>query len=45
MKDVGAAKKILGMGIHRDQKGDKLYLSQGKYLEKVFDKFNMSNYK
>ena len=35
MKDLGATKEILGMEIHRDQKADKLYLSQMKYLEKV----------
>lgn len=28
MKDLGAAKKILGMEIHRDRKKGKLYLSQ-----------------
>jgi len=40
MKDLGAAKKILGMEIHRNCKTGKLYLSQKKYLENVFDKFN-----
>jgi len=35
MKDLGATKEILDMEIHRDQKADKLYLSQMKYLEKV----------
>ena len=28
-----------------DQKAGKLYLSQRKYLEKVFDMFNIDNYK
>ena len=44
MKDLGAAKKILGMEIHRDQKANKLYLSQRKYHEKVLNWFNMDNY-
>ena len=34
-KDLGAAKKILGMEIHKDQKARKLFLSQQKYIEKV----------
>jgi len=45
MKDLRAAKKILGMEIHRDRKAGKLYLSQRTYLKKVLDKFNMNNYK
>jgi len=45
MKDLGAAKKILGMEIRRDQKAGKLYLSQSRYLEKVLDTFNMGNCK
>nr|GME18641.1 Retrovirus-related Pol polyprotein from transposon TNT 1-94 [Ipomoea batatas] len=36
-------KKILGMEIHRDCQAGKLYLSQKKYVEKVLDRFNMSN--
>ncbi|XP_060203042.1 secreted RxLR effector protein 161-like [Lycium barbarum] len=39
MKDLGAAKKILVMEIHTDQKIGKLYLSQRKYFEKVLDRF------
>ena len=45
MKDLGAAKKILGMEIHKDRKASKFYLSQRKYLQKVLDRFNMINYK
>ena len=45
MKDLGAAKKILGMEIQRDRKGGRLFLSQGRYLEKVLDRFNMQNCK
>ena len=44
-KDLGAAKKILGMEIQKDRKADELYLSQGHYLEKVLGRFNMGNYK
>jgi len=43
MKDLGAAKKILRMEIHRDRKGGKLYLSQERYLEKVLSRFNMGD--
>ena len=33
MKDLGAAKKILGMEIERDRNGGKLYLTQKSYIE------------
>ena len=45
MKDLGAAKHILGMEIHRDRKNGKLWLSQQKYVEKVLEKFCMNNVK
>ena len=45
MKDLGAAKKILGMEIIRDRKAGKLYLSQKGYIEKVLHRFNMHNAK
>ena len=45
MKDLGAAKHILGMEIHRDRKNGKLWLSQQKYVEKVLEKFFMNNVK
>ena len=35
MKDLGAAKQILGRRITRDRKNHKLTLSQGEYIEKV----------
>ena len=35
MKDLGAAKKILGIEIHRDRGAGKLWLSQKRYLKKV----------
>ena len=40
MKDLGAAKQILGMRITRDKKHRKLTLSQGEYTEKVLERFN-----
>ena len=43
MKDLGAAKKILGMRITRDMKNWKLTLSQGEYIEKVLERFIMQN--
>jgi hypothetical protein len=45
MKDLGAAKKILGMRITRDKKNHKLTLSQGEYIEKVLERFRMKNAK
>lgn len=45
MKDLGAAKKILGMEIVRDRKAGKLTLSQRSYLEKVLQRFNMEDAK
>ncbi|KAI3780212.1 hypothetical protein L2E82_10183 [Cichorium intybus] len=41
MKDLGAAKKILGMEIVRDRKSRILHLSQKGYIEKVLRRFNM----
>jgi hypothetical protein len=43
MKDLGAAKKILGMRITRDRKNFKLTLSQGEYIEKVLERFKMQD--
>ena len=45
MKELGAAKKILGMEIRRDRQAGKLFLSQQKYVERVLDRFNMSDCK
>jgi hypothetical protein len=45
MKDLGVAKKILGMRITRDRKNHKLTLSQGEYIEKVLERFTMQNAK
>ncbi|KAL2623059.1 hypothetical protein R1flu_003264 [Riccia fluitans] len=41
MKDLGLAKNILGMEIHKDVKGGRLWLTQEKYARKVFERFNM----
>ena len=45
MKDLGAAKKILGMEIIRERQSDKLYLSQKGYIDKVLCRFNMHDAK
>ena len=45
MKDLGAAKKILGMEIKRDRGVGKLFLTQKNYLKKVLERFGMKNAK
>ena len=45
MKDLGAAKQILGMRIKRDTNSRTLLLSQDKYIDKVLSRFNMQNAK
>ena len=45
MKDLGEAKKILGMEILRDRAKGVLYLSQRKYIEKVVQRFSMDDAK
>src|ERR1043165_8778811 len=45
MKDVGAAKQILGMSITRSKKDGSLTLSQEKYIGKVLEKFNINSEK
>ncbi|KAE8693888.1 putative pentatricopeptide repeat-containing protein [Hibiscus syriacus] len=45
MKDLGAAKKILGMEICRDRDSRKLWLSQRGYVEKMLERFAMSSAK
>ena len=45
MKDLGPARKILGMQILRDRKAKKLWLSQEKYIEWSFERFNMKHAK
>ena len=43
MKDLGSAKRILGMEILRDRKVGKLWLSQERYIEQMLERFNMKN--
>nr|AAR87163.1 putative polyprotein [Oryza sativa Japonica Group]AAU89150.1 integrase core domain containing protein [Oryza sativa Japonica Group]ABF98081.1 retrotransposon protein, putative, Ty1-copia subclass [Oryza sativa Japonica Group] len=45
MKDLGAAKKILGMEITRDRNSGLLFLSQQSYIKKVLQRFNMHDAK
>ena len=45
MKDLGSAKKILGMEIQRDRGAGKLFLSQKGYIEKVLERFGMQKAK
>ncbi|KAI9188574.1 hypothetical protein LWI28_025413 [Acer negundo] len=45
MKDLGAAKQILGMRISRDEQRGTLQLSQAEYVCKVLQRFNMSDAK
>ena len=42
MKDLGEAKKILGMEISRDRKRGKLCLTQKQYLKKVLQQFGIN---
>ena len=41
MKDLGSAKRILGMDIFRNREAGTLQLSQSEYLQKVLKKINM----
>jgi len=43
MKDLGEAKKVLGMEIERDQRNGKVSLTQKEYLQKVLQRFNINN--
>ena len=45
VKDLGPTKKILGIRIERDRTLKKLYLSQEQYIEKLLERFNMSQAK
>jgi hypothetical protein len=45
MKDLGAAKQILGMRIHRDKQRGILQLSQAEYIGRILKRFNMSDAK
>ena len=41
MKDLGAARYILGIEINRDRASKKLWMSQRKYVNSVLEKFSM----
>ena len=41
MKDLGSARRILGMDIERDRAGGVLKLSQSRYIKKVLQVFRM----
>ena len=41
MKNLGEAKKVLGIEIERDRKCNKVILTQKGYLKKVLQKFNI----
>ena len=45
MKDLGAAKQILGTKIIRDKANGTLKLSQSEYVKKVLNRFNMNEAK
>lgn len=45
MKDLGAAKQILGMRIVRDRVRGTLRLSQAEYVKKILSRFNMDKAK
>ena len=45
IKDLGAAKQILGMRIIRDKANGTLKLSQSEYVKKVLNRFNMNEAK
>ncbi|RVW80369.1 Retrovirus-related Pol polyprotein from transposon TNT 1-94 [Vitis vinifera] len=45
MKDLGSAKKILGMEIKRDRSQGKLWLLQMDYIERVLERFGMKEAK
>ncbi|KAL0298359.1 UNVERIFIED_CONTAM: Retrovirus-related Pol polyprotein from transposon TNT 1-94 [Sesamum radiatum] len=45
MKNLGNAKKILGMTIERDRKNFTIFLNQKSYVKSVLEKFSMTNSK
>ncbi len=45
MKDLGAAKQILEMRIHRDKQRGTFQLSQAEYIGRILKRFNMSDAK
>ena len=45
MKDLGPARRILGMSIIRDRKGKRIWLTQADYLSRILKKFALDNLK
>ena len=45
MKDLGPAKQILEMTIHRDRSKKRIWLTQAGYVSRVMKKFHMENVK
>lgn len=45
MKDIGPAKKILGVEIIRNRKNETMFLTQKDYIEKVLIMFGMNESK
>jgi len=43
MKDLGEAKKVLGMEIERDRRSGKVSLTQKGYLQKVLQRFYINS--
>lgn len=43
MKDLGHAKKILGMEIYRDRSKGILHLSLSSYIDRIVSKFGLSS--
>ena len=43
MKDLGTAKRILGMDIVRDRSNIKLWLFQTDYIQKILKEFKIEN--
>jgi len=43
MKDLGEAKKVLGMEIERDRRSGKVSLTQEGYLQKILQRFNIND--
>ena len=45
MKDLGVAKKIIGIEIRKDRDAKRLWLFQAGYVKKVLERFSMENVK
>ena len=45
MKDLGAARKILGMNIVRDRKAGRIWLGQSDYILRMLKRFKVDNLK